>query len=120
MLLAGDNMNRKEEAVKLIHTKLEGKTFLSYKEIAAITGYHPKYLLKLKKEVVEGTISLKHGNLSKKPYNAISDKERDYIVQLYKRSHVSIKKFCKFYGKRSYSCIYNTLDREGLIKKTSN
>lgn len=110
-------MSNKRNAVELIEKKLAGKTFLSYKEIAAITGYHPKYLLKLKKEVVEGTISLKHGNLSKKPYNAISDKERDYIVQLYKRSHVSIKKFCEFYGKRSYSCIYNTLKKAGAIKK---
>ena len=110
-------MSNQRNSVELIEKKLAGKTFLSYKEIAAITGYHPKYLLKLKKEVVEGTISLKHGNLSKKPYNAISDKERDYIVQLYKRSHVSIKKFCEFYGKRSYSCIYNTLKNAGAIKK---
>lgn len=110
-------MSNKRNAVELIEKKLAGKTFLSYKEIAAITGYHPKYLLKLKKEVVEGTISLKHGNLSKKPYNAISDKERNYIIQLYKRSHVSIKKFCEFYGKRSYSCIYNTLKKAGAIKK---
>lgn len=110
-------MSNKRNAVELIEKKLAGKTFLSYKEIAAITGYHPKYLLKLKKEVVEGTISLKHGNLSKKPYNAISDKERNYIIQLYKRSHVSIKKFCEFYGKRSYSCIYNTLRKAGAIKK---
>ena len=56
-------MSNKRNAVELIEKKLAGKTFLSYKEIAAITGYHPKYLLKLKKEVVEGTISLKHGNL---------------------------------------------------------
>lgn len=110
-------MRNKRNAVELIEKKLDGKTFLSYKEIAAITGYHPKYLLKLKKEVVEGTISLKHGNLYKKPYNALSEKEREYIVQLYKRSHVSIKKFCEFYGKRSYSCIYNTLKKAGAIKK---
>lgn len=110
-------MGNKRNAVELIEKKLDGKTFLSYKEIAAITGYHPKYLLKLKKEVIEGTISLKHGNLYKKPYNALSEKEREYIVQLYKRSHVSIKKFCEFYGKRSYSCIYNTLKNAGAIKK---
>ena len=109
-------MSNKRNAVELIEKKLAGKTFLSYKEIAAITGYHPKYLLKLKKEVIEGTISLTPGNLYKKPHNAITEKERDYIVQLYKRSHVSIKKFCEFYGKRSYSCIYNVLKKEGIIK----
>ena len=41
-------MEKKKEAVKLITEKLNNKTFLSYKEIAQITGYHPKYILKLK------------------------------------------------------------------------
>ena len=45
-------MNRKEEAVKLINKKLKGDTFLSYEEIATITGYHPKYVLRLKKEIL--------------------------------------------------------------------
>ena len=43
-------MNKKIEAAKLISDKLRGKTYLSYVEIANITGYHPKYILKLKKE----------------------------------------------------------------------
>ena len=109
-------MNNKRQAIELIEKKLAGKTFLSYKEIAAVTGYHPKYLLHLKKEVKEGTISLKHGNSFKKPYNALTEEERNYIVNLYKRSHVSIKKFCEFYGKRSYSCIYNVLRDAGVIR----
>ena len=109
-------MNKKKEAVNLIEKKLAKKTFLSYRDIAALTGYHPKYLLHLKKEVIEGTVSLEHGNSCRKPYNAISEAERKYIVDLYKRSHVSIKKFCEFYGKRSYSCIYNVLKKEGIIK----
>ena len=109
-------MEKKKEAVSLIIQKLDGKTFMTYKEIAAITGYHPKYILKLKKEIIDGTISLEHGNLNKRPFNAISDEERKYIVSLYKRSNASIKKFCNFYGKRSYSCIYNLLKKEGLIK----
>ena len=70
--------------------------------------------------VLNGNYNVVHGNKNRRAHNAISDSERKYIVDLYRRSHVSIKKFCKFYGKRSYSCIYNTLDREGLIKKTSN
>ena len=40
-LIAGDNMNRKEEAVKLINTKLNGETFLNYKEIAEIITSKP-------------------------------------------------------------------------------
>ena len=108
-------MNRKEEAVKLIHTKLEGKTFLSYKEIAEITGYHPKYILKLKKEVLDGTIRLEHGNKNRKPVNVMSDEEKHYIITLFKKSNVSIRKFCNFYNRRSYSCIYNLLKENGLI-----
>ena len=109
-------MKNKREAVILIQKKLDGNTFMTYKEIANITGYHPKYILKLKRELVDGTISLEHGNLNKKPSNAISDEERAYIISLYKRSNASIKRFCEFYGKRSYSCIYNILKDAGLIK----
>lgn len=110
-------MIRKEIAIKWIERKLRGESFFSYEEIAEYLGYHPKYLLKLKKEIEEGTINSIHGNKFRKAHNAISEEEAQYIINLYKRSHVSIKKFYKFYGKRSYSCIYNTLDKAGLIKK---
>lgn len=109
-------MKNKNEAVALIKKKLDGETFLTYIEIANITGYHPKYILRLKREVLDGTISLEHGNLNKIPSNAITDEEREYIISLYKRSNASIKRFCEFYGKRSYSCIYNILKKAGLIK----
>ena len=109
-------MEKKKEAVLLIKKKLEGDTFMTYKDIASITGYHQKYILKLKKEVLDGTISVEHGNLNRKPSNAISEKEKEYIISLYKRSNASIKRFCTFYGKRSYSCIYNVLKEAGLIK----
>ncbi len=109
-------MTRKEEAVLLINKKLAGNKFMTYKDIASITGYHPKYILKLKKEVLDGSIKVVHGNRNRIPANALSNEEREYIISLYKRSNASVKKFCKFYGKRSYSCIYNTLKRAGLIK----
>lgn len=102
-------MGNKEEAVKLIKKKLDKKSFLSYIEIAEITGYHPKYILKLKKDVMNDNISFEHGNKNKKPFNAISDEEKIKIINLYKRSHCSIRKFCNFYARRSYSCIYNVI-----------
>lgn len=108
-------MDRKEKAVDLIKKTLNNETFLTYKEIAEITGYHPKYLLKLKKEIINNKISLEHGNKNKVPINKISDEERKKIVSLYRRSHASIRKFVKFYGTRSYSCIYSILKEEGLI-----
>ncbi|MBE6149342.1 MAG: hypothetical protein E7170_01295 [Firmicutes bacterium] len=108
-------MSKKIDAVKLILDKLKGKTYLSYKEIAELTGYHPKYILKLKKEILDGTISLEHKNKNKVPVNKISEKEKEYIISLYKRSNASILKFCKFYNRRSYSCVYNILKEAGLI-----
>ena len=108
-------MSKKIDAVKLILDKLKGKTYLSYKEIAELTGYHPKYILKLKKEILDGTISLEHKNKNKVPVNKISEKEKEYIISLYKRSNASILKFCKFYNRRSYSCVYNVLKEAGLI-----
>lgn len=108
-------MSRKEEAVALMKEVMEGRSFLQYKEIAKITGYHEKYLLKLKKELEEGTIRMEHGNKNRKPKNTLPDEEREYIIDLYKRSNASIRKFCKFYGKRSYSCIWHVLKDAGLI-----
>lgn len=102
-------MGNKVEAIRLIKKKLNKNSFLSYIEIAEITGYHPKYILKLKKEVVEGSIRFEHGNKNKKPVNALSDVEKKKIISLYKRSHASIRQFCKFYARRSYSCIYNVI-----------
>ena len=110
-------MNKKIEAAKLIADKLRGTTYLTYIEIANITGYHPKYILKLKKDILKGEIVFEHGNKNKEPINKISNKEKKYIVDLYKRSRVSVRKFCKFYGRRSYSCIYGVLDEAKLIEK---
>ncbi len=108
-------MDKKLYAAKLIADKLRSKTFLTYKEIAELTGYHEKYILKLKKEIIENKISFEHGNKNKEPINKISEKEKKYIIDLYKRSKVSILKFCKFYNRRSYSCVYGILKEAGLI-----
>ncbi len=109
-------MEKKHQAVKLIEEKLNGKTFLSYKEIAQITGYHPKYVLKLKKDVINGDIHYEHGNKNRIPKNSMSEEEKQKIINLYKKSNVSIRKFCNFYHTRSYSCIYNLLKENNLLK----
>jgi hypothetical protein len=107
--------NDKSLAVKLISEKLSGKSFLTYNEIGEITGYHPKYVLKLKRELLDGTLRMEHGNKNRKPVNILPKEEEEKIVNLYKKSNVSIRKFCKFYNSRSYSCIYNVLKKNGLI-----
>ena len=109
-------MEKKKEAVKLIIDKMNNNTFLTYKEIAELTGYHPKYILKLKKDVIEGNVNFVHGNKNRIPANSMSEEEKQKIINLYKKSNVSIRKFCNFYHTRSYSCIYNLLKENGLIK----
>lgn len=109
--------SKKQQAVDLIKKKISGNSFMSFKEIADVTGYHPKYLLRLKKEVLEGTVHVEHQAKNKRGNRAISKEEEEKIVNLYKRANASIRKFAKFYGRRSYSCIYNVLDRNGLIEK---
>lgn len=102
-------------AIKLIKDKLIGKNFMTYKEIAYVTNYHPKYILKLKKEILEGNVALVHGNKNRVSEKAIPKEEEEKIVALYKKSSVSVRKFCRFYGRRSYSCVYNILKKNGLI-----
>ena len=64
------------------------------------------------------TNAIVHGNKNRVPANIMSEEERKKIISLYKKSNVSIRKFCKFYNSRSYSCIYNLLKSEGLLKTT--
>ena len=66
----------------------------------------------LKKQIENNTISLVHGNKDRKPINALSEEEKDKIRKLYSKSTVSIRKFCKFYNTRSYSCIYNAIKKD--------
>ncbi len=108
-------MRDRELAITLIKDKLNNATTLTYKEIAELSGFHAKYILKLKREILDNTISYVHGNKFRKPVNAISEEEEMQIINLYQRSHASIKKFAKFYGKRSYSCIYSVLKKHNLI-----
>lgn len=105
-------MKDKATAIELIKKKINNETYLSYDEISEITGYHRKYLFKLKNDILNGTISLEHGNKNKKPVNAISEEEKKKIKDLYRRSSASIRKFAKFYNKRSYSCIYNIIHED--------
>ena len=73
-------MSRKSDAIELMKRVMSGDSYLTYKEIAKITGYHEKYLLKLKKDLEAGTISLVHGNTNRKPKNTITQEERENFV----------------------------------------
>lgn len=110
-------MKNKAQAIELIKSKINDETFLTYEEISELTGYNVKYLFKLKNDILDNKVTLLHGNKNRKPVNALTDNEKQKIVNLYKRSNASIRKFCKFYHTRSYSCIYNVLKENGLIKE---
>ncbi len=107
---------RKYDAATMIIKKIKNESFMTYKEIAQLTGYHEKYILKLKKDILNKDIKLEHGNKNKEPINKINAKEEKYICELYKRSHASIRQFSRFYSKRSYACIYNVLKRNNLLE----
>ena len=70
---SGDGMSRKQDAVDLMKKVMSGESYMTYKEIAQVTGYHEKYLLKLKKDLEKGEISLVHGNTNRKPSNTITE-----------------------------------------------
>ena len=106
---------KKKKAVELMLKVMNKESYLTYKEIAKLTGYHEKYLLKIKKELEEGRLTYEHGNSNRKPHNTISEEEKQYIIKLYKHSNASIRQFSRFYKKRSYSCIWHVLKDAGLI-----
>ena len=108
-------MKNREQLLMFLTKKLEGDLHMTYDEIANATGYHPKYILRLKKTYLKGTVSLIHGNKNRKPASSISKEEEEKIISLYKRSNASIRKFAQFYSRRSYSCIYNILKKNQLI-----
>ena len=108
-------ITKKKKAVELIEKAINGESYLNFKEIAKATGYHEKYLLKIKDDLLKGTIKYEHGNSCRKPHNAISEEEKKYIIDLYKRSNATIRQFSRFYKKRSYSCIWHVLHDAGLI-----
>jgi len=109
------NVIKKKKAVDLMQKVINKESYLTFKEIAEITGYHEKYLLKLKKDLINGNLSYVHGNTNRKPINTITEEEKAYIIKLYKHSNASIRQFSRFYGKRSYSCIWHVLKDAGLI-----
>lgn len=108
-------LKKKAEMLYFLEKKINGKLNMTYEEIANATGYHPKYLLRMKKKYLTKGISLEHGNKNRKPSRAITPEEERKIIDLYRRSNASIRKFSQFYQRRSYSCIYNTLKKNGLI-----
>ena len=62
--------------------------------------------------LIELAIRLADEGKSAEEIAKIVEEEKKKIRDLYKRSSVSIRKFAKFYSKRSYSCIYNVIHED--------
>ena len=84
-------MTKKEMIVKWIERRMRNESFFTYEEIADAVGYHPKYILKLKKEIENGSVSIVHGNKNRHSQNSVPDEEKEYIIDLFKCSHFMVK-----------------------------
>ena len=102
---------KKENVIKLLKNRQ-----VSYKELANITGYHEKSLIRLNKEIKNNTISVIHGNKGKKPHNYIDNETKEKLIDNYKKNNYkSIKSYYnKLKGKYSYSFLCK------LIPKSNN
>lgn len=104
---------KKENVIKLLKNRQ-----VSYKELATITGYHEKSLIRLNKEIKNNTINIVHGNKGKKPHNYIDDKVKEKLIENYKKSNYkSIKSYYnKLKGKYSYSFLCKILPKNNNEK----
>lgn len=101
----------KKEVIDLLMTK-----DCTFKELAQITGYHEKSLIRLNKEIKNNNISVEHGNKNKKPHNYVDENIKKAIVTMFtKRDYKNYKDFYKTFNKYSYPFICKVL-RENNIK----
>lgn len=104
---------KKEKVIKLLKNRQ-----VSYKELASITGYHEKSLIRLNREIKNNTLNFIHGNTGKKPHNYIDDEKKVKLIENYKKSNYkSIKSYYnKLKGKYSYSFLCKLLPKDNNEK----
>lgn len=104
---------KKEEVIKLLK-----KRNLTYKELASITGYHEKSLIRLNKDIKNNNVRLVHGNKNKKPHNYIPEKIKKEIVKTYQKGDFkSIKEYYLFLNKKySYSFLCKIIPKKEIVK----
>jgi len=90
----------KEKTLKLLKSKINGETKITYREISSQTGYNQKYLIELSKLIEERDIEslLVHGQTGKSSHNSASNKEVNYIMEFKKQyPNCSISQFMDIY-----------------------
>lgn len=83
----------KKEVVSLLKQKEE--KHMTFAEISKLSGYHPKYLINLNKQLQEGTIILEHQNKGRKPVKTIFPEEEKQILNLFHQKYY--EKLTDFY-----------------------
>lgn len=68
---------------------------MTFAQIAKLSGYHPKYLINLNKQLQEGTIVLEHQNKGRKPAKTIFEEEEKFILDLFQQQYY--EKLTDFY-----------------------
>ncbi len=105
----------KEKALTLIKEKLDGERDTSYNQLSFITGYSKMQLIRLSKELIEKDIDsiLIHGNTDRKPSNAASNVELEFIKE-FKIQYpvISIAQFMDFYHEE---IIWN-IEKRNIVK----
>lgn len=105
----------KEKIIGLLQSKN-----CTYKELAKLTGYHEKSLVRLHSQIKKKTISTVHGNKNRHPYNYINDTEKENLRKLWNQNEY--KTYKEFYyalnKKYSYSFLCKLLPPKPQKKNT--
>lgn len=104
---------KKENVIKLLKNRQ-----VSYKELASLTGYHEKSLIRLNKEIKNNNINIVHGNTGKKPHNYIDDETKKILIENYQKNNFKNIKcyYNELKGKYSYSFLCKLLPKKNNEK----
>lgn len=83
----------KKEVIVLLKKK-ENKHY-TYEQLSKLTGYHPKYLIELARQIKDGTIQEVHQNTGRKPSKAITEEEEQALLALFQKKYY--EKLTDFY-----------------------
>lgn len=109
---------------KEIIALLQNKGNKTYKELATISGYHEKSLIRISRKLKREEYSLVHGNTKKNPHNKIEDDKKKELRDFYQRGNYSSKKefysfLCSMGYSYSYSFLCKIINKKKKIKKNT-
>lgn len=109
------DVKNKEYALKLLKQKTNGKIHITYKEIANLTGYSKRQLIRLNSLIEKKDIDslLIHGSVGKSSNNSASNREIEYIINFKKKyPTITISQFMDIYHE---DVIFNPRMKQDVI-----